>query len=235
MEVQTDVNTESANAQVADTNAEAQVAEATNTVENQDIQTQEAGPQEPAWSDDQKAYIEALRKENAKYRTKAKELDSELQGLNGRFSKLETGLKTLFGGEEEDLTPEEQINGLSQQNETLNFKSAVMEAAIEYGVGKESIDYFSYLLEQTAGSLEEGQELSEEDVTAIAQKAKSVNAPTSTSVGGTTVPQGAVGDSELTVEKFADMTLTEKSLLFQKQPETYKALAAQAKKDGILI
>jgi len=190
--------------------------------------TQESDPGDAdlGWSEEQKTYIESLRKENAKYRTKSKELETNYNGLNDKFSKIESGLRGLFGEEGEELSPEDQISALSQQNESLVINSALTEAALEYGIGKEDYSYFKYLVTERLGELEDGEELTEEDLDGLASAARRGKAAASTSVegGGTPPPES---ESGITLEAFALMGINERSSLFAKNEALYKQLLAQ--------
>lgn len=176
-----------------------------------------------------KAVIESLRKENAKLRTGSKERDSEYQQMQERFSKLEKGLKTLFGQEEEEMTPEERLNHVQAQNEHLQMAVAMKEAAFEYGIGTDQYEYFEYLVTKAVNGLEEGQELTDEDLEGIAKQAKGVGAARSTSVDGQ--GQGSeptVGNpDELSLEEFQEMGIVAKSQLYSKNPKLYEKLKLQ--------
>jgi hypothetical protein len=209
--------------EVDKTKAAAAKGAATDTTEDKGSDDQDLG-----FTDAQKAYIESLRKENAKYRTKSKELETQYSSVNERFSKLETGLKSLFGEGSEKLSPEEQVGALSQQNEQLVLNNALNEAAIEYGIGKEDYSYFKFLVQERLQSLNEGEELTEEDLDGIAKSARRKTASSSTSVeDGSPAPEDASGVS---LEQFSAMGINEKSILFAKSPEIYKQLLALERK-----
>lgn len=226
MEVQGDNTTE--------TQTTAQAAEG--TPKEQVSEGQQAGKQEQSveqndlgWTEEQKAYIKGLRDENAKYRTRAKERDSEVSSLNERLGKFETGLKTLFGEEGDDLTPEERVEALQVQNEQLAVQSALKEAAFEYGVDRDSYDYFEFLVTKRLNELEDGEELSEEDLDAIAVSAKAKNVSSTTSVGldSKDSPTPDSGAGGISLDDFAAMGISEKSVLYQKDPALYNSLAKQ--------
>ena len=215
--------------------------------------TQEAGEQQTSevttespgdnlgWTEEQKAYIKGLRDENAKYRTRAKERDSEVQQLSGRLSQFESGLKKLFGEDsEENMTPEQQIESLTAHAEQLEMNNAITEVAMEYGVGKDDMGYFRYKINEALSELEEGAELTEEQLDEIVTDVRARSPkPANTSVEGTAnqsaTPQTAQGSDEISVEQFAKMGLGEKSSLFQKNQDLYNRLSAAAKEKGILI
>lgn len=187
---------------------------------------QGTGGQDLGWTDEQKAYIESLRKESAKYRTRSKELETQYSTLNDRFSKFEKGLKGLFGGEEgEEMTPEQTIETLSTQNETLVLNNALVEAALEYGIGKEDFSYFKFLVSERLSALEDGDELTEEDLDAIARQSRRGRAASTSVDGGGTPPPEAPGGTSL--ESFMAMGINERSALFAKNEALYKQLVAQ--------
>jgi len=177
------------------------------------------------------AEIKRLRAENAKHRTRNKELDSKFTETNERLGKFESGLKKLFGEEENDLTPEQQIQTLQEQNETLAVQTAIKDAAYEYGIKPDNYEYFEFLVNKRLGTLKDGEELTEDDIDEIAKKANGSTANSNTSVGAGTGDDGgqppANDDGELTLEEFMEMGINQKSMLFSKQPELYKRLASQ--------
>lgn len=201
------------------------------------------GGDDLGFSDKQKAYVDGLRSESAKYRTKAKDLESQVGNLNKRFDDLQGGLKKLFGDESSDLTPEQQVQQLTSRNEELELQSAISEAAISLGVTGDDFEYFSFLLQREAGALEEGQELSEEVIQEVAQKAKGRSGTAnSTSVDGAgnngqggDNPPPSNGAGEVSLDDFCDMTLSEKSELYQKNKALYDSLHKQAVKEGRLV
>jgi hypothetical protein len=192
----------------------------------QDTQAAGTGDQDLGWTEEQKAYIKSLRDENAKYRTKAKELETQYSGLNDRFSKVEKGLKGLFGEESDDLTPEQQVEALTAQNENLVLNTALTEAALEYGIGKENFTYFKFLVQERLLALEEGEELTEEDLDALASEATRGRGMVSTSVDGKGGPAPEIPGG-VSLEEFIGMGINERSALFAKNEALYKQLVAQ--------
>lgn len=189
--------------------------------------TDSGNQQDLGWTDEQKAYIESLRKENAKYRTKSKELETQYTSINERFSKVEKGLKGLFGeGEEgDDMPPEQKLEVMQAQNENLVLNNALTEAALEYGVGKQDYSYFKFLVQEKLQALEEGEELTEEDLDVIAKQSKRGSAASSTSVEeGDIAPEQTGG---VTLDAFKAMGINERSMLFSKNEVLYKQLVAQ--------
>lgn len=179
--------------------------------------------------------IKDLRSENAKIRTKSKESLSKSEKLKAAL--VEAGLI-----ENDEEAPEEKIKGLTTVNQGLQFRSAVLEAAVEHSVPKGQLDYFEFLLAKAAESLEDGQELPGEEIVKIAKKARSAaGLKTNSSVGGgqgdsegnEAPPPG--GEGGITLEQFTSMNMGEKSALFQKSPDVYNALMAEARKKKLLV
>jgi len=204
------------------------------------------GDPDLGWTPEQRKYLADLRKENAGHRTKNKELDSKLSSVNERFSKIETGLKGLFGDGDDKRTPEQQIEQLTAQNDNLALSNALRDVAWENDVSKEDYEYFEFLVGKKLNTLKEGEELSDEQMAELATQSKTRKANSSTSVGGTG-PDGGGGkpppppdndpEGTPTVEDFMTMSLGEKSLLYGKFPKVYDRLAAaaKAKRDKRLI
>lgn len=188
--------------------------------------TTDSGNQDLGWTAEQQAYIESLRKENAKYRTKSKELETQYSTINDRFSKMEKGLKGLFGeGEEDNVPPEQKLEAMQAQNENLVLNNALTEAALEYGVGKQDYSYFKFLVQEKLQALDEGEELTEEDLDVIAKQSKRGSAASSTSVEeGDIAPESTGG---VTLESFKAMGINERSMLFSKNEALYKQLVSQ--------
>ena len=201
---------------------------------NDDAKDDSPGEKDLGWSSEQKAYIESLRKESAGYRTKAKDLESKHTTLNDRFSKLETGLKTLFGGESEDEAPESKLERLSEHNAALEFHHAVAETALELGVSKADYEYFTFLLQKATSELGEGEELGEEELLEIAARAKRSANGKATSTSGKT-PGMESNQEEVTLDDFAAMSLSEKTVLYNKNQKLYQELYTKAKAAKRLI
>ena len=189
------------------------------------------GEDDSIYSDPKKAaeLVKSLRNENAKHRTKNKELGSKLAAMEGTLGKL----KKAFGGEEDDESdPAEKVAELSTANERLTMELHLRDIARESGVPAEREKYFRFLLAEKLEGLEEGQELGEEDIAEAVKAATDGFAPKKTSTG---VKPGA-GDTpnpdstsgEVSVDQFAKMNLGEKSALYIKNPDLYNKLFAAA-------
>lgn len=170
-----------------------------------------------------KKYIESLRKENAKYRTDAKDARAKLNSVEKAI------------GAVGDETPEAKAARVTQENETIAFDNAVLSNAVEHGVSKDSMKYFKYLLAEAAGELKEGEELPEAKIAAIAAEAKAkgvkvaANTTVTSAAGGTATPAPASGSGPaLTPEIFAAMGFNEKCKLYESNPTLYESLMKQA-------
>lgn len=177
--------------------------------------------------------IKGLRQENADFRTKKNNLSTRLENI-------ENGFKQMFGGEEgqEQLSPEQKIEQLQGGYESLSYENAVMGLAYENGIPMENYEYFNFLMDKQVNGLEEGQELSEDQLLEVIQKAKGFNATmddSNTSVdgaNGNNDPQGQQG--EITLDQFAKMGMVEKSELYRKSPAIYNQLIKQAREKRLL-
>ncbi len=187
------------------------------------------------WDDKTKAYIQKLRKEAADGRTKSKAHSTELATLKEQFSKLQTGMKKALGIED-DASPEEKAAALGEENASLAFKTAVLESALDHGIPKEQLGYYEFLIHQKAGELAENEELSDEHMSAILEQVKAVSGKTTTTRTSPASPANpsAANPSALTVEKFAKLTVSEKSALYVKDQATYTALMAEAKSKKLI-
>lgn len=208
------------------------------------------------WSPEKvKGYVKGLRKENAKYRKEAKTTKSELADFRKQITGMQTAVAKALGLKEgEELTPEEQAEALSGQLGAQQFKTAVLEAAYQYEVPRDSRDYFEYLVQKQASELEEGEELTDEDIEMLAKKAKgkSGKAGFSTSItkgagrrrdeeadededsDESDAPPPSKGGSKLTAEQFAEMGTVAKTNLYSKNPGLYDKLMAEARRKNLL-
>lgn len=186
---------------------------------------------ESSWDDRTKAYIKKLRKENASSRTR-------LNALETQFTDMKSGLTRLAGGEGEERSPEETIAGLEEGMTQTAFQNGVLQLAIEHNIGKDQVDYFSFLVAQSVEALEEGEELDDEAIGGLVEKVRKVSGgtPAKTSVtegdeGGSKSPN----DPGVTLDQFVGMSVAEKSKLYNEKPDLYSTLLKQAKKENRLI
>lgn len=175
--------------------------------------------------------IKDLRAEAAKYRT-------EKNNLSTRLEKLEKGIKAFAGGDENDEEDTETKFGkLQGEFETLSVRNAMYELAFEHGVSKDDFEYFEFLMSKKLNSLEEGAEMTEEDLTEILGGLKTRSggkSPANTSTGGQQKPNPEQKGGEVNLEQFVKMGMMDKSKLFQTKPELYNSLLMQAKQKGLI-
>lgn len=174
-----------------------------------------------------KKYVEKLRRENAKHRTKA-------SGNGTRLAKLEESLKKILGGEDDEPV-EKKLESATAKTEALQFETAVLEAAIEHGVSKEDKKYFKFLVSERLSEMEEGAELPDEELADLAKAAKRANAGAGKSAGRSSVDDQKGGGKDpgrnrnVTVDQFVAMTVLEKSELYTSNKALYETLFAEAK------
>lgn len=185
--------------------------------------------------EDLQKYIKSLRKESAKYRTKATNLETS-------YAQLSSRVKGLAGGEEgeDDLTPEQHAERLEVTSHTLAFDNAILTAAVSHGINRDGLKYFRFLVAERTEELGEGEELSEEDVEEIAQEvaAKTGKKTVRTSVTGDEGGKGskAPGTKKgVTLEHFVKMGVLEKTNLRKRDPELYTALHKEAVEKRMFI
>lgn len=174
--------------------------------------------------------IKDLRGENANSRKRNKEL-SESHG------KLKKSLVDAGFIEDDEEAPEEKLKKVSAQNEVATFQNAILETAIEHGVGKQDLKFFRFLVQEKLSELGDDEELGAEELSELAQQARSrsgTQASGTTSVNSGTPPQpGASG--AVTLDKFVKMNMGEKTELYLKNKDLYSQLMAEAKSKRMLV
>ena len=192
-------------------------------------------PTEEKLDEKTKAYLAKLRKENAGHRTKAKDLASQLKISEDQKKAV---LKAI-GIESDDSKPEDKIKALSVESQQLAFRSAILESAVQHGIGKDDLEFFEFLVAKGVGELEEGEELSEDAMTAIVTKVtKAGKGKANTSVGtgdGKGKKPAGDKDGEVTLAKFITMSITEKSKLYTDNVDLYTSLITEAKRQKKLV
>jgi hypothetical protein len=180
-----------------------------------------------------KGYVQKLRKEAGKYRTKAKNLEGELAGKNEHETKLKKALAILGGKEEgEEVDPEVAIPQLQTRLQGMEVEHAILQSAYQSGVPHDSLSYYRFLLSERLEALGDGEELGDDDMAEIVAEVQKVKAAKSAEAapGGTgakgAAPQPA-GNGGTTVEQFAQMSVSEKSALYAKDPNLYNSLRGQ--------
>jgi hypothetical protein len=183
-----------------------------------------------------KSYIAKLRKEAAGHRTKAKDLKSKLSAEEERRKAI---LKAA-GIEDESDDPVEKFKAASQQNDTLTFRNAILESAVQNGISGEEVEFFEFLVSKSVSSLEEGDELSDEQMAEIVKKVKGK----AKGAANTTVGKGGKEGSgspnpddkgDISLDQFSRMTMMEKSKLYVDNPGLYNTLMKEAKEKKRLI
>jgi hypothetical protein len=180
--------------------------------------------------------ISDLRKENAERR-------KALKSTSDQHSKLKKALIDAGVIENDEEAPEEKLKTVTAQNELNVFNSAILEAAVEHNVGKESLKYFKFLVNERVAELGDDEELSAEDLAELAGQARKTSAPKkkSTSVEGAngdeegdgTPPPG--GDGAVTLDQFMRMNMGEKSAFFLKNRKLYDQYMAEAKAKKLFV
>lgn len=200
------------------------------------------------WDEKTKNYIKSLRSENAKYRTQAKKNEQRLTDLGKKFDGLQGGLKKALGlGDDSTETPEEKAKSLQSHVDSLEFELGVRDVALEHGLGdKKSVKYMKFLMQERMADLEEGDEISEDDLNDIVKQVKETvggQSGTSTTNTSKTSPTGSTGGDKtpsnntngaMSAEQFSKMTLGEKTALFQKNRAAYDKLMAEAREKRLI-
>jgi hypothetical protein len=180
----------------------------------------------PDWA---KKEIKSLRKESATYRNNHKTLAE-------KYERLEGGLKSALGvqGQEEEVSLEDQLSSYQEQVRMTELNNAILSLAIQNSIPSDELDYFAFKMQKTLESLEEGQELTEEDFGEIIQQVKSRGkGPANSSVGGHGEPNPHAKEG-VTLDSFVKMTILEKNQLYREKPDVYQAMFSQAKLKGLL-
>lgn len=206
---------------------------------NQGGDGNEEDPDESKLDPKTKAYIAKLRAENAKHRTKAKDLGSKLEATEAQKKAI---LKAA-GIEDESEDPAEKLKSAQANNDALTFRTAILEMAVENGIGKEDVDYFQFLVQQKAATLKDDEELSDEQMAGIVAdvKKRSGGGKANTSVGsgkggsgsGNPPPEG--GQGGVTLDQFVKMSFGEKTKLYGQNPDLYNKLLKEARESNRLV
>lgn len=177
---------------------------------------------------------ERTKKEILKLRKENKGLRTERNNSKTEAEKLKASLKKVLGDEAEE-DPEKVAEARAAENDDLKVRNSMLELALEHGVAKDQRDYFEFLLSKEISGLKEGEELSDEAVQEIAEKAKAQGGgkgPANSSTKGDA--QNGKNNSgkkgEVTEEQFAKMGITERTKLYRENRELYDRLMAASKK-----
>lgn len=218
---------DTANANPGDSKADAGT-QASSTTDNQGDGKLDISKLDPAVQ----KLISDLRKENGDHRVKNKSL-AESHG------KLKQALVDAGIIEDDSGTAEEKLAAVTNGLQGATLRNAILENALEYGVGKDAIKYFEFLVQDRLASLEEDGELTENDLAELAQEARGRSGASgsgTTSVGDSkgTKPNPQ-GSGEVTLDQFTAMNITDRTLLFKKNPDVYNRLFAEAKSKKLLM
>lgn len=171
--------------------------------------------------------VKKLRAEAAKWRTKVRELESQI-----------TGIKKSIGAESDEVDPAAKLQEIQAQNEQLQVELSIAQLSRDHGISSDEDDYFRYLLGKKLESLQEDEEVSEDDLTEIVSKAKKTVGGKKESTGLDPLKNGGKpkpsDGNALTVQQFAKMNTVEKSALFIKDRGAYDRLFGEASEKGLL-
>jgi hypothetical protein len=183
-------------------------------------------PDDDLTPEEYKKQIKKLRAENAKRRLKEKK-NAE------KMNKFEKALKVL-GGDDDDDDPDKKLDAITSDYESAVTRTAVLELALENGIsGSENLEYFEFLMGKALNSLDEGDEMTEEQLEEILEKCSAkgggekANTSTRDKGKGKKKPEGDQ-NGEVTQEEFDKMGMMGKSALYQKNPELYEKLRANS-------
>lgn len=215
---------------------EQQPAQATETPKPQPPAAQQQGePQstEP-WNDPAaaKAEIERLRKENGDSRINAKNTARE-EGKTEAQAALAKALAPLLGIElpgEQPATPEqlaEQVGNVTGERDAARLDAALTRTAWELGVDPAKLDYLAFKLSKT-GELDPNADdfagKLKSSITALVAEDATLKRSGTVQASGVENLAGSGGSDTITPEKFANMSLAERSELRKTDQATYDRL-----------
>lgn len=181
-----------------------------------------------------KKYLAKLRKENAGHRTKNKTLNAQVRVEQDRVK----AVMKAAGIPIEEEKPEEVIANLTNATQAQALRNAILESAVQNQIPADQLEYYEFLITKRTSEMEEGEELSDEDLAAIVTKVKKAGGkPASTTVGG----KGAGGSpkpgdkGEVSFEQFCAMGILAKSKFYEANPTKYTEFATLAKAKRKLI
>lgn len=180
-----------------------------------------------------KKEIKKLRKEAASKRVSNKELTQKV----AKYEETQKKLKQVFGLEDDEVDPAEQVQQLQAENQMLKLDMELNQIAGDLEIPQGNQKYFKFLVKEKLQQLDEGEELSDEDLEAIAQEVRALGGNKQTSTGlkkPQTPPPSGDGNGAMTVEGFMKLSLSEKSLLYTKDPAEYDRLFRAAKDKGLI-
>lgn len=195
-----------------------------------------AGDDSADFSDPAKAQaeIKRLRAENAKHRTKNKSLEERFSHMNETMGKM----KQAMGLTDEEVNPEEVIQGLQLQNEAMQVQMAMSDLCREHDIPRSGESYFNFLIAKEFEGLAEGDEIAEDRIAELAMEAKKMfngqNGGGSTGLNTRQKPAPGQNAGDISAAQFAKMNPGEKSALYVKNPNLYNQLFSEAKEKRLL-
>jgi hypothetical protein len=168
-------------------------------------------------------YIKSLRQEAASHRTTANQVKAQFEDLQGR-------IQSVFGGEEESIDPQEAVVQLQSATQELSFKNAILSEAVNHGIPATGIPYFEFLIQQATMELEEGEELSQDTMSGILAEVKQKSGPMMMQSSVKTPQSAPDTRGEMTVQQFSKLGMSERTKLYQTNPQKYADLMAEWKK-----
>lgn len=193
------------------------------------------------WNDPEaaKAEIEKLRKENGDQRINAKNAARD-EGKTAATQDIAKALLGVLGVElpgDKPATPEqlaEQVGAVTTERDTARFDAAVAQAAWQAGVDPERADYLAFKLSKSADlagvdptSPEFGDKLKASITSLMAEDATLKRSGTATASGVENLA-GSGGSDTITPEKFAQMSITERTNLYKTDRATYDKLTGNS-------
>ena len=215
---------------------EQQPAATTETPKPQPPAVQQQGEQQAAepWNDPgaAKAEIERLRKENGDSRINAKNTARE-EGKTEAQTALAKALAPLLGIElpgEQPTTPEqlaEQVGNVTGERDAARLDAALTRTAWELGVDPSKLDYIAFKLSKT-GELDPNADdfagKLKTSITALVADDATLKRSGTVQASGVENLAGSGGNDTITPEKFANMSLAERSELRKTDQAAYDRL-----------
>lgn len=182
-----------------------------------------------------KAEIEKLRKENGDARVNAKAA-AKTEGQ----TELAKALAPLLGIElpgEQAATPEQltqQVTTVTTERDTARFDAAVAQAAWAAGIDPSKADYLAFKLSKNpdiAGADPTSAEFAgklKASIDGLMAEDATLKRSGTVQASGVEAPAGSGGSDTITPEKFANMSMAERTKLYQTDRATYDRLTGNA-------
>lgn len=197
----------------------------------------DAGTGEGSNADGEKDLPEAIKKELKKLREENASRRVKNKTLEDRLNKLESGLKGVFGGEQEEEGGQGDAESLANNLNTIAFENAALNIALENGVPRDKVKYLKYRLTEAAANLGDDEELPEEILAEIIQEVKGTGKgkATTTPEEGKQKPAAGEEDSQqkdyskTTAAEFVKLGESEKNKMFLTDRASYDRLYREAR------